>query len=129
MHPDCVEIANGLTAATSCIGERVVYNCTVQSPVHVWTVSTSNVNPVTVSRGTPLATRGDFRFEFVEVSNNRYVSSLSVLASAGLDGADITCDDSLNPGQGLLQEAMATVLGIQLVKGSLFVCSYVCIAS
>ena len=97
-----------------------MYHCTgLQSTAHEWDVNASFLSTrVVITTGTRRLTHGDYQFEYFEPN----LSSLSVVAFAGLHGAVIMCDDSLNPGK--LQQATATILGMYTYVASNFKTSY-----
>ena len=78
----------------------------MQSEAHVWTVSVLE-NEVIVTTGNTKAMRGDFCFEYVAAD----LSSLTVVAFAGLNDATISCDNSLASNNNQLQQTTAIVLG------------------
>ena len=87
-----------------------MHHCTVLTEGHSWTASTLQEN-IGVSRGDPSTDHNGYRIELVEDNGDSVVSSLTVVAFAGLDNVTVSCDDTLNPGQGLEEEATISILG------------------
>ena len=105
-----VGLASGLNDITTCVGDTAVFNCTVPAEAHAWTLST-HPDTISITRASPLLMIGAFRFALVEDIGESIVTTLTVTAFAELDGVVITCDNALNPGQGLIRTTTVAVIG------------------
>ena len=100
-----------LSNITSCVGDSIMMNCTVESLVHTWDFGP--LTEVTLSAGTSqdVVMRG-FTFRVVEIGSTAIVTSVTGTVFAELNNTVISCRDALRPvGQGEKQEVTAKVLG------------------
>ena len=91
-----VGVDSQLSSMTSCVGDEVTYNCTVESVAHRWDFG---VLTATVLIGDGLndpQQEGPYTLERVAANSNlTVVSTLSVTAFADLDGTLISCRDGI----------------------------------
>lgn len=103
----------GRNGSMPCVGETVTYTCTVAAIAHAWKIPSFGFS-VTISRATP--TFSDGQFSIITTADgggsNPITTALSVTTFAGLDGANITCEDGFaSPGEGDIKMTVVTVLG------------------
>ena len=93
-----------------CIGETVVYTCTVQGLGHTWNIS-SLPSLTSVMRSTPMRLISPFNLTLIEDSK----STLSLTVFDGFNGTVITCGDANTQlGEGNEQTTIAIVFGESL---------------
>ena len=93
-----------------CIGDDLIYTCTLNSTTHAWWDS-EYIGALIAS--TPPISEGVYTLRNVGLTSTGIVTALSVTASAGLNGTEISCRDGNNPTDLVRQEI--TVLGESLV--------------
>ena len=91
-----------------CIGDDIIYTCTLNTLGHVWQDS-EFIGSVLLSTPSPTS-EGVYTLRRVAFNSTSIVSTLSVTASTGLNGTEISCRD----GHGVIetiQRQEITVLG------------------
>ena len=105
-------VAPQLADITSCIGDTVIYTCTVNSVAHSWIISSPRRIQTVVTVGTPRAIIPPYSFMLTEDDGSSITSTLSLTVFAAFNGTMITCRDSLaNQGAAAEQSTTAMVLG------------------
>ena len=85
-----------LTSTTSCIGDEVTYNCTVDSVAHRWDFDGLTATVLIGDGLNDPQQEGAYTLERVEGnSTSSVVSTLAVTAFAGLNGILISCRDGI----------------------------------
>lgn len=90
-----------------------MYNCTVPSLSHAWTVSTTPQITGIISRGNENDLDGDFKFQLVQDNQDSIISSLSVVSFAEFNGVTISCRDANVP----VEEAMTETTIAMVIVG------------
>ena len=100
---------------TSCVGDTITFNCTLESISHVW-----NFGPheTTISPGT---TEDEvlmgFTFRLVETGATAIVSAVTGIVIPEINNTMIVCSDGLQlAGQGETQEGTVSVIGECLMQ-------------
>lgn len=112
-----IGISAQLQNKTFCIGEKVVFNCTVDSVIHGWTVSgyTHGTTSITAQlRFKNFHFRSIGPFEFRLVDSNPLVSSVSVVASIEINSTIVMCEDGNQQSGSIdntVQKAVIEILG------------------
>ena len=104
-----VVVAPQLTDITSCIGDTVIYTCTVNSVAHRWTISSPRRIQTAVTVGTPRVIIPPYSFTLTKDDGSSITSTLSLTVFAAFNGTMITCVDSLAP-QGTAAEQSTTAM-------------------
>ena len=100
-----------LSDITSCIGDTITLNCTVESLAHTWDFGLLSEASITPAISQDIVTMG-FTFQLVEFRSTVIVSSVSGTVIPELNNTVIVCRDGLRPvGEGDQQEATVMVFG------------------
>ena len=121
---DCTIIIAGVTAqlfnTTTCIGDTITMNCTVDTDQQTWHFEPIGATEVLLSAGTSAdVVRMGFTFRLLEfnLTHNIIVTSITgtVTDLTGLNNSMIVCRNGQVPrGQGEQQEAMVKIYGKKL---------------
>ena len=107
-----------LSNITSCVGDTITMNCTVESFAHIWDFGPLNEVPVTGGLSEDVVMMG-FTFRLVEISNTAIVSSVTGTVIPELNNTVILCRDGNRPiDEGERQEVTASVIGECLINVS-----------
>ena len=85
---------------TSCVGEEIIYECTVNAVIHHWRIPSFSIE-TSLSRSNPssLKSEGQFNFTFTldsELSSNStIITTMSVIAFENLNGSEVICQDGI----------------------------------
>ena len=95
---------------TSCVGDSIVYTCTVDSLVHTWEVAGAEIEVTTT---TPPFTVSQYTIRRLTSGAEAITSSASIPAAvAGLNNTVIVCrDGTVPPAKGHRQEVTLNILG------------------
>ena len=105
------DVTAQLSNITSCIGDNIRMNCTVESFAHTWDFGPLSEVTITSGTGQDQVQMG-FTFRLVEISNTSIVSLVTGTVIPELNNTVILCRDGLRPiGQGDKHQVTATVLG------------------
>ena len=96
---------------TSCIGDTITLNCTVESFAHAWDFGPLSEVPITSGTTQDVVMMG-FTFRLVEIGDTAIVSSVSGTVIPELNNTMIVCRDVLRPvEEGDQQEASVMLIG------------------
>lgn len=80
-----------ITTLMACIGDIVVYNCTLEAMVHIWIISALDSNISISIEDMPGIFAGHFTIRIVAHDDNFIITSLSTIATSELNGTEISC--------------------------------------
>ena len=103
----------------SCVGDLVIYNCTVQSHSHIWEADAFQIDPgrpiTPPQRTNHITGPPEYWIELTTIGSSSINSSLSVVTFADLNGTNITCHDGIIL-SGERQRTTAVVYGKSHIK-------------
>lgn len=103
---------------TSCIGDSVTHNCTLESDIHIWDIDES-VHVVNLNRGTPdtVFSSGNFNFQVVPFNHSGVIpqtitTQVSFIVTADINGTQLVCRDGrVTKNEAARQETTVTIFG------------------
>jgi len=98
-----------LSSCSICLGDHLVYNCTLNSTVHVWKIPAYDVTEVLGRASNLISLPGNISFMLVEDHINSIVTSLEISLSRTLNGTTISCADGVIEGE--TQELVVPIVG------------------
>ena len=98
---------------SSCLGDTVTYNCTLQAIAHIWRIHTQPLVVYSVVRTLPEGgIVSGFRFQLVVDTGDAIISSMTVTTFLGLNNVTIQCADGNIPeGEGITQQTTLRFVG------------------
>ena len=97
---------------TSCVGEEIIYECTVNAVVHHWRIPSFGIE-TSVSRGNPSSLSGGrFNFTLSNSSSTAIITTMSVIAFKNLNGSEVICQDGITGNTASRQNTVVMLFGM-----------------